>query len=121
MPACLCGLCWRRHVSSLPKYGFDIARMIQPTSREEASAPGELRRVLTYWDAVALIAGIMIGSGIFATPPQIATSMDRFGPMIMVWLLGGLLALCGALTYAELAAMFPRTGGVFRQRGVHHT
>lgn len=74
---------------------------------------GELRRVLTHWDAVALIAGIMIGSGIFATPPQIAASMDRFGPMIMVWLFGGLLALCGALTYAELSAMFPRTGGVF--------
>lgn len=78
-----------------------------------SAAPGELRRVLTYWDAVALIAGIMIGSGIFATPPQIASTMDRFGPMIMVWLLGGLLALCGALTYAELAAMYPRTGGVF--------
>lgn len=74
---------------------------------------GELRRVLSHWDAVALIAGIMIGSGIFATPPQIAGSMDRFGPMIMVWLFGGLLALCGALTYAELAAMYPRTGGVF--------
>lgn len=58
-----------------------------------------------------MIAGIMIGSGIFATPPQIATSLDRFGPMILVWLFGGLLAVCGALTYAELAAMFPRTGG----------
>ncbi len=78
-----------------------------------SAAPGELRRVLSYWDAVALIAGIMIGSGIFATPPQIAATMDRFGPMLMVWLLGGLLALCGALTYAELAAMYPRTGGVF--------
>ncbi len=81
------------------------------TSRPAPS--GELRRVLTHWDAVALIAGIMIGSGIFATPPQIAGTMDRFGPMIMVWLLGGLLALCGALTYAELSAMYPRTGGVF--------
>lgn len=83
------------------------------SERKESTtaSPRELRRVLTRWDAVALIAGIMIGSGIFATPPQIAGSLDRFGPMISVWLLGGLLAICGALTYAELAAMFPRTGG----------
>ncbi|MEW5702135.1 MAG: amino acid permease [Candidatus Zixiibacteriota bacterium] len=74
---------------------------------------GELRRVLTKWDATALIVGIMIGSGIFATPPQIAASLDRFGPMIAIWLVGGVLAVCGALTYAEPAAMFPRTGGSF--------
>jgi amino acid transporter len=85
----------------------------QTAQTTSETSQGELRRVLTHWDAVALIAGIMIGSGIFATPPQIAASMDRFGPMILVWLLGGLLALCGALTYAELSAMFPRTGGVF--------
>jgi len=91
---------------------MQLARHEQKTTSSTASS-GELRRVLSYWDAVALIAGIMIGSGIFATPPQIAGSMDRFGPMISIWLLGGLLGLCGALTYAELAAMFPRTGGVF--------
>lgn len=69
--------------------------------------------MLTHWDASALIAGIMIGSGIFATPPQVAASLGTFGPMLLVWLLGGLLAMCGALTYAELAGMFPRTGGAF--------
>ena len=68
-----------------------------------------LRRVLTHWDAVALIVGIVIGSGIFATPPEIARSLGSFGPMIGIWTLGGLLALCGALSYAELAAMFPHT------------
>jgi amino acid transporter len=85
----------------------------QTAQTTSEASQGELRRVLTYWDAVALIAGIMIGSGIFATPPQIAGSLDRFGPMIFVWLLGGLLAMCGALCYAELAGMFPRTGGGF--------
>lgn len=59
------------------------------------------------------MVGIVIGSGIFATPPQIAKSLDTFGAMISVWMLGGLLALCGALTYAELAALYPRTGGVY--------
>jgi amino acid transporter len=72
-----------------------------------------LRRVLTHWDATALIVGIMIGSGIFATPPEVAGSLDAFGPMISVWILGGLLALCGALVYAEMATLFPRTGGVY--------
>jgi APA family basic amino acid/polyamine antiporter len=76
-------------------------------------AGNQLRRVLTHWDATALIVGIMIGSGIFATPPSVASSLDRFGPMLSVWIVGGLLALCGALTYAELSTMYPRTGGVF--------
>jgi amino acid transporter len=69
--------------------------------------------VLNHWDAVALMVGIVIGSGIFATPPQIAQSLDSFGSMISVWVLGGVLALCGALSYAEMAALYPRTGGVY--------
>jgi APA family basic amino acid/polyamine antiporter len=73
----------------------------------------ELPRVLTHWDAAALAVGIIIGSGIFAVPPSIARSLDTFGSMISVWVLGGVLALCGALCYAELAAMFPRSGGAF--------
>ena len=84
-----------------------------PETNGPAGTAGGLRRVLTHWDATALIVGIVIGSGIFATPPQIAGSLDRFGPMISVWLLGGLLALTGALTYAEMATMFPRTGGSY--------
>lgn len=78
-----------------------------------SSPTHDLRRVLNHWDAVALMVGIVIGSGIFATPPQIARSLDTFGAMISVWVLGGILALCGALTYAELAALYPRTGGVY--------
>lgn len=85
--------------------------MSQPTAPPETR--GELRRVLTHWDAAALAVGIIIGSGIFAVPPSIARSLDTFGSMISVWVLGGVLALCGALCYAELAAMFPRSGGAF--------
>jgi APA family basic amino acid/polyamine antiporter len=62
-----------------------------------AKVERDLRRVLNKWDAVAQIAG----------------ALDRFGPMISIWILGGALILCGALTYAELAAMFPHTGGVY--------
>jgi amino acid transporter len=65
------------------------------------------------WSAVAVLVGSTIGSGIFRTPAIIATRVPAPWPMLGVWVLGGLLALCGALTYAELAAMFPRSGGVF--------
>lgn len=73
----------------------------------------ELKRILNWWDAVALSVGIVIGSGIFAVPPHIAAELDTFGSMISVWVLGGLLALCGALTYAELTTMFPQAGGSY--------
>lgn len=85
--------------------------MNHPTDRSAPS--GELPRVLNYWDAAALAVGIIIGSGIFAVPPSIARALDTFPSMISVWVLGGVLALCGALCYAELAAMFPRSGGAF--------
>src|SRR6266571_3226374 len=53
------------------------------------------------------------GGGIFRTPAVIAERVPAPLPMFGVWVLGGLLALCGALTYAELAALFPRSGGVY--------
>jgi amino acid transporter len=85
-------------------------------SRSETGADrwGErLPRRLGLWSAVAVLIGSTIGSGIFRTPAIIADRVPAAGPMLGVWVLGGLLVLCGALTYAELAAMYPRTGGVF--------
>src|SRR2546428_11969705 len=72
-----------------------------------------LPRRLGLWSAVAVLVGSTVGSGIFRTPAVIAGGVPAPGPMFAVWVLGGLLALCGALTYAELAAMFPRSGGVY--------
>jgi amino acid transporter len=83
------------------------------TTPQAPSQRAELPRVLNYWDAAALAVGIIIGSGIFAVPPSIAGRLDSFGSMILIWILGGVLALTGALTYAELSTMFPRTGGAF--------
>lgn len=76
-------------------------------------APGDLRRVLGAWDAAALIVGIIIGSGIFATPPLVASHLPGVLGILGIWALGGVMALCGALCYAELSGMFPRTGGSF--------
>src|SRR3989442_13320464 len=72
-----------------------------------------LPRRLGLWSAVAVLVGSTIGSGIFRTPAVIAGRVPEPGPMLAVWVIGGLLALCGALTYAELAAMYPRSGGVY--------
>jgi len=75
--------------------------------------PHHLRRVLGSGDAAALIVGVMIGSGIFATPPLVAGHLPSTGAMLAIWALGGVLALCGALCYAELSGMFPETGGAY--------
>ncbi|HYS20481.1 MAG TPA: amino acid permease [Gemmatimonadales bacterium] len=72
-----------------------------------------LPRRLGLWSAVAVLVGSTIGSGIFRTPAIIAARVPQPLPMLAVWVIGGGLALCGALTYAELAALFPRSGGVF--------
>lgn len=60
-----------------------------------------------------MLIGSTIGSGIFRTPAIIAGRVPDPVPMFGVWILGGMLALCGALTYSELAALFPRSGGVY--------
>ena len=63
--------------------------------------------------AVAVLVGTTIGSGIFRVPAGIAGTLGDPGPVMLAWTLGGVLALFGALTIAELAAAFPRSGGIF--------
>src|SRR5262245_39305764 len=84
--------------------------MTQPT----ADPWGErLPRKLGFWSAVAVVAGSTIGSGIFRTPAVVASRIPDLGPFVLGWVLGAVLALAGALTIAELAAMYPRTGGIY--------
>jgi amino acid transporter len=85
-----------------------------PTGAEGADRWGErLPRRLGLFSAIAVLIGSTIGSGIFRTPALIADRVPEPLAMLGVWVLGGVLVLCGALTYAELAGMFPRSGGVF--------
>jgi basic amino acid/polyamine antiporter, APA family len=63
--------------------------------------------------AVAVSIGITIGSGIFRVPATVAGLLHAPGPIVLCWVLGGVIALCGALTVAELAAALPRSGGMF--------
>ena len=72
-----------------------------------------LRRDLGLAAAVSVVVGSMIGVGIFLGPRVIATHLPTPGLVMLAWLLGGLLVFCGALTYAELGAAFPESGGVY--------
>lgn len=77
------------------------------------SARGSLPRELGLWSAVAVVVGSTIGSGIFRTPAGVTNRLPGPLPLAIVWVAGGLLALCGALTLAEVAGAFPDTGGIF--------
>ncbi|HUP22537.1 MAG TPA: amino acid permease [Thermoanaerobaculia bacterium] len=73
----------------------------------------ELARRLGTWDAVLITVGSVIGTGIFLTTSDIARELPSATLILGVWVLGGVLTLCGALTYGELGAMFPRAGGIY--------
>ena len=71
-----------------------------------------LPRTLGVWSAAFILVGITIGSGIFRVPSEIAGTLGAPGAFLLVWVIGGLITLAGALTIAELAAMYPRSGGI---------
>lgn len=81
---------------------------------DQRDAWGErLPRHLGLWSAVAVLVGTTIGSGIFRVPASVATLVPEPGPFLLAWVVGGLVTLAGALAVAELAAAFPRSGGIF--------
>ena len=75
--------------------------------------PQGLKRQIGLWSAIAIVIGTTIGSGIFRSPAGIADKLPGPLPLAIVWVSGGLFALCGALSFSELASVFPRTGGIF--------
>jgi APA family basic amino acid/polyamine antiporter len=74
--------------------------------------PG-LVRSIRLPSAIAIVVANMIGSGIFTTTGFQAEALGRAGPIYALWIVGGLLALCGALAYGELGAAMPRAGGEY--------
>lgn len=71
-----------------------------------------LRKELNVFDAGAVVVGTIIGSGIFLLPSLVAAQVDSFGAVLLIWVLGGLLTLFGAMSLAELGSIYPGTGGV---------
>ena len=70
------------------------------------TSEGSLVRNLGAWDASLITIGSVLGSGVFITTGDIARSLPHAGLILLVWLVGGVVTLAGALTYAELGACF---------------
>jgi APA family basic amino acid/polyamine antiporter len=83
------------------------------TDTATAVAESKFIKALTLTDATMLVAGTMIGSGIFIVSSTIAGLVQTPFWLISVWVLTGVITLLGALAYGELAAMFPRAGGQY--------
>lgn len=69
------------------------------------------RRQLNLFDSTCLIVGIIIGAGIYQVAPDVAKTVSSTPALLGIWVLGGLLSLAGALSYAELATTYPQAGG----------
>ena len=104
--------------------GYDGTR--EPSTLDEHPRPGRLssaagktvapplglRRELNLFDAVAVVVGTIIGSGIFLIPSFIAAQLNTLGAVLLVWVVGGILTVFGALSLAELGSIYPGTGGL---------
>jgi len=78
-----------------------------------AGADERLVRAIGLGPAILFVVGSVIGSGIFLTTGGMAALIPSATLLLAAWILGGLLAITGGLTYAEMGAMFPRSGGVY--------
>ncbi len=82
------------------------------TITTKKNAP-ELIRGLNVWHAMSIVAGTIIGSGIFLVPAEMMQDVGSAGLVYLAWIVGGLLSFFGALTYAELGAVRPFAGGEY--------
>ncbi len=91
-----------------------MATPLPKPQKADPHAPESLLvRGLGTWDGALLTIGSIVGTGIFITTSDMARVLPHPGLILLVWLMGGLLTLAGALTYGELGAMFPRAGGLY--------
>ena len=77
------------------------------------SVTASLRRTLSLADLIFIVVGTVIGSGIFLTPGAVVRSAGSGGVALLAWIIGGVLSLLGALTFAELGAATPDSGGLY--------
>jgi APA family basic amino acid/polyamine antiporter len=105
--------------------GADVTRTPEPTLSPPTPAPagapaaagrpasGGLPRRLGFFETTLIVIGVTIGSGIFRVPAAVADTVGSPLGIAAVWVVGGVIALCGALSLAELGAAIPEPGGVF--------
>jgi basic amino acid/polyamine antiporter, APA family len=73
----------------------------------------ELKRQIGLYAATAITVGNIIGSGIFRSPHSVAQEITQYHLVLLAWVVGGILSICGSLTIAELAVTHPKTGGLY--------
>src|SRR5947208_1305039 len=98
-----------------PRFSTTFTGSAATSPSPETTAPTrELARVLTLRDLILIVVGTVIGSGIFLVPGGVLRQTGGYtGPALLVWVIGGLLSLLGALAYGELGAMNPEAGGLY--------
>jgi APA family basic amino acid/polyamine antiporter len=84
-----------------------------PAPSPATQHPAELKRSLSQRDLIFIVVGTTIGSGIFLTPARVLGEAGSGGVALTVWVVGGVLSLLGALTFAELGAANPKAGGLY--------
>ena len=82
-----------------------------------AEAPPSVRS-LGFWPAVTFVVANMVGTGVFTSLGFQVPGTPSVGPLLLLWAVGGVVALCGALSYGELAAAMPRSGGEYHYLSV---
>src|ERR687885_974063 len=83
------------------------------TVEAAAQLDTEFHRGLGLYDSTMVVAGSMIGSGIFIVSSEMSRQIGSPGWLLVAWLLTGFLTITGALSYGELASMMPRAGGQY--------
>lgn len=81
-------------------------------TKQKSSSSG-LKKSIGLIEATLLVVGIVIGSGIFYKPTAVMTAMPAPGMALLIWVVGGVLTLAGALTMAEIGSAIPKTGGLY--------
>lgn len=98
----------RRRVSS---FSFDLHAIPLSLSINKISDEEALGKSISLFSAITLIIGMCIGSGIFSSPGPVLLYSSSVGLALFIWFVAGILAITGALCYAELGTMIPTSGG----------
>ena len=89
------------------------ARPTDATPQSDAESTSGFVKAMSLTDATMLVAGTMIGSGIFIVSADMARILDSPFLLLAAWFLTGVMTILGALAYGEMAAMYPRAGGQY--------